>query len=134
MQYQNPQEIFDLVTQNLGCTVECSAADLKLCADKLQEFKMLPKEEQHCNCLCFLRYEGCCGANDTGRIAYLMNPDKEATFEITLRVDLCIEEEKDERELQLILPPNTKLGLACTKTFTIPECSLCFSIQKEVIV
>ncbi|SIO25959.1 hypothetical protein [Halodesulfovibrio marinisediminis] len=126
--------IFDLITKNFGCPVQLTETDRKLCTMRMQEFKALSKEEQRCNCLCFLRYEGCCGMHDTGKIAYLINPALETKFEITLRVHVTVENDKDTREMLLTLPPTTKLGLACTKVCNKPEGCLSFSIFDEVIV
>jgi len=129
-----PQEVFDLIAQDFGRTTEITEADCALCRERTQKLSEMPDEERECAHYCFLRYEGSCGAHKTGRIAYLLNPDPEATYEVTLRVHVHIDDEKETREIQLTLPPSTKMGLSCTKTFTRPEATLCFTIVKETIL
>lgn len=134
MENLTPQEVFDLIAQDFGSHIRLTEGDYALCAERTKKFKELPQEERLCAHLCFLRYEGQCGAHKTGRIAYLLNPDHEATFEVTLRVHVCINDQKTTREVLLRVPPVTKLGLSCTKTFTRPEATLCFTILEEKIV
>ncbi|KAF1076244.1 hypothetical protein MKHDV_01265 [Halodesulfovibrio sp. MK-HDV] len=134
MQHLTPQEIFDVISQDFGSKVRFTEADRVLCDDRKNKCNNQSPQDHQSKHQCFLRYDGCCGAHNTGRIAYLINPDHEKKFEITLNVHVTIDEETFSRELLLVLPPSTKLGLSCTKTFTQPEATLRFTILTENIV
>ena len=134
MQHLTPQEIFDIISQDFGSIVRFTEADRVLCDERENKFNNRSPEDYRCKYQCFLRYDGCCGAHNTGRIAYLINPNHEEKFEVTLNVYVKIGEETVSREVLLTLPPSTKLGLSCTKTFTQPEATLRFTILSENIV
>jgi hypothetical protein len=134
MQNFTPQEIFELISQNFGSNMRFTEADRVLCDERENKFNNQSPQDHQCKHQCFLRFEGCCGAHNTGRIAYLLNADHKAKFEVTLNVHVTMGEKTFSREILLTLPPSTKLGLSCTKTFTQPEATLRFTILNENIV
>jgi hypothetical protein len=56
---------------------------------------------------------------------------KKNSYDIILRVHVVVGEETESREMPLTLPPASKLGLSCTKTFSNPEAALCYTIIQE---
>lgn len=131
MQKVTTQSVFDSIKQDFGCSVGLTREDHELCAAR--EHSSQQRSSDHCKkkYICFLRYSGHCGTSNTGRLAYILNPDKKNSYNVILRVHVVVGDETESREMQLTLPPASKLGLSCTKTFSTPEAALCYTIIKE---
>lgn len=131
MQKVTTQSVFDSIKQDFGCSVGLTREDYELCAAREHSSQQNSPEYCRGKHICFLRYSGHCGASNTGRLAYILNPDKKNSYDVILRVHVVVGEETESREMQLTLPPASKLGLSCTKTFSNPEAALCYTILQE---